>query len=134
MVLPTLIHGVDITIEQIDRSATLYDEDAREPIQHAGRKTQVVVKGQPHWRSEERLRVDAAGPTGDAQGWVTFRYADLDAQGIALEINDRIVKMGRTVTEVYVVRLEPKAQYPDQDGPSLLRVWFSDRRPAKERP
>ncbi len=133
MPVPAPIHFVAITVEQIDRAATIFDPDAREPIQHANRKTQTIIPGQPHWGSLERLRVEAGGPSSDAQGWVTFRFHDLDALGLSLQINDRFVQMGRLSTEVYIVRLEPKAPYPDQNGASLLRAWFADRAPSKER-
>lgn len=133
MVLPNLIHPVPCAIEQIDRPATLYDEDAREPVQYAARATSIVVPGQPRWTSERELEVAAGGPIEGARGYVLFRYADLVARGVTLAINDRITMQGQLIDEAYVVRLQPMGHYSDQNGASLVRAWVADRKPAKER-
>ena len=131
--LPRLIHPVDCTIEQIDTASTAYDEDAREPIQHAARKTAVVVQGQPKWRSEKDLETARGGSTDAAAGYVLFRYADLTAAGVTLRVNDRITIQGHLADEVYVTRLQPMGHYSDQNGATLVKAWFRDRKPAKER-
>lgn len=127
-IIPNLIHPIDVTIEQINRAATVYDEDAREPIQAAARSAAVVLPGQPNWNAGKRLEPTAEGPVDKAQGYMLFRQVDLAAAGIALQINDRLRAQGR---ELYIVRLQPMGHY---DGVSkLLRAWFADREPAKTR-
>jgi hypothetical protein len=131
---PNLIHKADITIEQIDRTNTIYDQDAREPIQAAKRKPSVTLKGQPRWIEQaEQLEVTPIGPTKQEQGYVMFRYVDLQAKGIVLQMNDRITKIGhRTfMPELYITRVQDVAHY--ENGAEFTKAWFSDRAPAKER-
>lgn len=133
MPLPNLIHPIDITLEQLDTAATIFDPDAREPLQAAARSTSVLLKGQPRWSSQKQLEVAGFGPADQVRGYVLFRYVDLNALSIVLKKNDRIIMQGQLVDEVYIVRIEPMAHYPDQNGASLLKAWFTDRLPAKER-
>lgn len=133
MPLPNLIHAIDCDVEQIDTAATLYDPDTREPIQAAARATVITCPGQPRWTSQKQLEAAGFGPADKVSGYVLFRYFDLDARSITLRVNDRIVMQGRHTDEVYIVRLQPSGHYRDQDGASLVKAWFSDRLPAKER-
>lgn len=133
MPLPNLIHPINCTVQHIDRAATHYDADAREPIQHAKRTTTFVLPGQPKWGSEAQLGVSRGGATEDSAGYVLFRQTDLDAAALALEVGDRVTLQGYRSAEVYVTRIQPMGHYPDQNGASLVRAWFTDRRPAKTR-
>jgi len=134
MPLPNLIHPIQVTVEQIDRSTTIYDPDAREPIGAAARKTTVTMPGQPRWASQRQLEAQAFGPTDSVRGYILFRYVDLTAYGVDLAIGDRVTAQGHlTAPEGYVVRLEPQAHYQDQNGASTVKAWLSDRLPAKER-
>lgn len=126
-IVPNLIHPVDVTIEQINRAATIYDDDAREPVQAAARKSQVVVPGQPRWGSSRRLEATAGGPVDNATGYVLFRPIDLEAAGVDLQINDRLRFQGR---ELYIVRLQPAGHYGGVS--KLTRAYFADREPAKK--
>jgi len=129
--LPRLIHPIDVTIEKIVKASTYYDEDAREPIQQAARAVPVVVKGQPKWTRQFGLDMEKGGARETAAGYVLFRKVDLDAVSVTLEDNDRITKMGHVECDVYVIRLEWTGHYPDQDGPSMVKAHFTDRRPSK---
>jgi len=133
MPLPNLIHPIRVVVQQIDTAATVYDPDTREPVQQAARKTNVVLPGQPKWVSEESLGIARAGSSPSASGYVLFRMVDLTAAGVTLRLNDRITMQGHLVDEVYIVRLQPLGHYPGQNGASLIRAWFADRLPAKER-
>lgn len=133
MVLPNLLHPTQITIEQISRSTTIYDLDAREPVQHAARKTTVVVPGQVNWGTQNTLRLDDAGATGTDRGYVLFRKVDLDGASVTLEVGDRMTMQGHFIEEVYITGFEPLGHYPDQDGWSLLKAFFTDRLPSKQR-
>lgn len=132
MAIPKLIHPCNISIGRIDRSVTLYDEDAREPLQQAARLVSVTVPGQVSWADTLRMETGKGGVIYNAQGYVLFRKADLDSAGFAVQINDRISKMGHVETDVYVERLEWVGHYPDQNGPTLLKAYFSDRLPSKQ--
>ena len=130
MPLPNLIHPVDIVIEQIDKTETMYDEYAREPIQIVDREAQLTLPGQVKWESQFGLEHEKSGARETSRGYVLFRKTDLDAQTITLQLNDRIVKMGHVETDVYINRLEWMGHYQDQDGPSLQKAYFVDRRPS----
>ena len=132
MPLPRLLHPVDIHVEKIDRAATAYDHDAREPIVQAARKTIVVVPGQVNWGTQKGLEPSKAGPREGASGYVLFRHTDLTVAGLTLEDNDRFAKLGNVDTDLYVDRLEHTAHYGDQGGPTLVKAYFSDRAPAKQ--
>lgn len=132
MAIPKLIHPCNISIGRIDRSVTLYDEDAREPLQQAARLVSVTVPGQVSWADTLRMETGKGGVIYNAQGYVLFRKADLDLAGFVVQINDRISKMGHVETDVYVERLEWVGHYPDQNGPTLLKAYFSDRLPSKQ--
>ena len=133
MVLPRLIHPILCTVERIDKATTIYDPDAREPIQAAARHTEVQMYGQPRWISELELSTAQAGAENEARGYVLFRQVDLDAEGFDLAINDRITMQGHLADEVYITRIQPMGHYPDQSGASLIKAWFTDRKPSKER-
>ena len=132
MALPNLIHPIDVKIQQLSTAETIYDEETREPIQKAARKATTTVKGQIQWGKSEDAQVAAGGVQMEADGYVLFRYADLKAKNITLELNDRFIKMGHVDTDVYIVGLQPVGHYPDQNGPSLLKAYFQDRQPSKQ--
>lgn len=133
MPVPNLLHPVDCTISRIDRAGTLYDTEAREPVQAAKRAVSVVVPGQAKWFSENELNVQAAGPDKVSRGYVLFRKVDLDARGFMIAVDDRITGQGFLIDEVYIIRIEPIAHYPDQGGATMFKAHFSDRNPAKTR-
>lgn len=133
MVLPNLIHPVPIQLSQLDTSDTLYDDEAREPIQQATHSSVVTLPGQVKYGSSREASFHLGGLRENERGYVLFRQVDLDAQSVTLKINDRIVKIGQIDQNADIVRLEPTGHYPDQNGAALLKVYFSDRAPSKQR-
>lgn len=133
MALPNLLHITQILVHQIDRAGTIMDAQAREPVQSAARLPPVQVPGQVRWLTGDELRVNAAGPTIDANGYVLFRYIDLTIAGITLQENDRIEAQGHLTEEVYITRLMPCGHYADQNGATMVKAFFKDRKPAKQR-
>lgn len=131
MVQPNLLHPVPIEIEQLDKSATVYDSKAREPIQQAKRKTIVTIYGQVNWVRTESIQAEKGGIRETAQGYILFRKVDLDAQSIVLDYGDRIRKIGHLEIELYISDQEWQGHYPDQNGGTLLRAYFQDRKPGK---
>lgn len=128
--MPNLIHPINITIEQWSEGETIYDDDFREPVQQAARVETKVVKGQPNWDLQEASSTKG-GVEQDASGYVLFRYIDLNAQGITLKRQDRFIKMGHLDTDVYIIALKPIGHYPDQNGASLVKAYFTDRAPSR---
>lgn len=132
MPIPRLIHPVPVTIEQISKAQTLYDEDAREPIQFAARPVSKTLDGQVKWQSQFSEKSTRAGTVESASGYVLFRQVDLAAKSLVLQLEDRISRIGTRDTDVYITSLRPVAHYPDQGGHTLLKVFFNDRQPSKQ--
>lgn len=129
---PRLLHPVSVEIEQIDRGATNYDEDAREPIQQAARKAVVTLPGQASYGSSSSLGHGSGGPQEGEGGYVLFRARDLEANSVTLQPDDRIIKVGNVDHDVYITRLQPAGHYPPY-GHTLVKAFFSDRQPVKHR-
>lgn len=132
MPIPNLIHPVPIKIRQISKLTTHYDEDAREPIQHAARSVTKTVNGQVKWASQFKLGHTRAGATEKAAGYVLFRNVDLVAKSIVLQDNDQIIQIGTRDTDVYINELEPTGHYPDTGGHTMIKAFFQDRAPSKQ--
>ncbi len=131
MPLPLLIHPVDIVIETLSTQTTVYDDDFREAIQQAERGVAVTVPGQVKWADEEGMTVTRGGIQQSANGYVLFRYVDLQGLSIELRENDRIISMGHVQTNVYIVGTTPMGHYGDQNGPALIKAHFADRAPSR---
>ena len=129
---PRLLHPVPVLLEQIDTSTTLYDEDAREPIQQAAHKTVVELSGQVKYGSSKEQSYELGGIRENERGYVLFRTVDLEAKSVTLQLNDRITKIGNVTHDSYIVRLEPAMHYPAH-GNTGLKAYFSDRAPSKQR-
>ena len=132
MPLPRLLHPVNITVQQIDRDATIYDEETREPVQKVSRNTDTVIPGQALWVRQKDMIASPGGVREEAEGYVLFRYADLKRMGITLALNDRIIKVGHLAVDVYVIKLMPMAHYADQNGPALVRAYFASRESSRQ--
>lgn len=132
MPIPRLIHPVNVRIAQISKAATVYDNDAREPVQQARRAAIKAVQGQVLWGTAKGLEVVRGGAGESADGYVLFRLVDLRAKSITLQQNDRIVQMGTVETDVYIIKLRYEGHYPDQSGPTLVKAFFADRQPSKQ--
>lgn len=132
MPIPNLIHPVMITIQQLDKATTIYDDDYREPIQQSRRKALVTCPGQVSWGTDGRLVMTASGVETTSTGYVAFRYVDLNARNITLQHDDRFTKLGSVETNLYIVSFQPMAHYPDTNGPTVLKALFSDRSPMKQ--
>ena len=132
MPVPRLIHPVNITVQREDKAATIVDEDFREPVQKAARKTEFIAKGQVHWGADEKLDPNFGGSREDSDGWVLFRYADLRAIGEEVKRGDRFTKLGLIDTDVYVVEVKPMGHWQDQSGATIMRAYFKDRQPGRQ--
>ena len=132
MSTPNLIHPVPIIIQQIDKDTTLYDEDYREPIQQSRRKARVTVPGQVAWGADTRLVTNRAGVESSSTGYIIFRYIDLDAQSIVLQLDDRIISLGGVEADLYVISFRPMGHHVDRQKPTLLKALFADRHPMRQ--
>lgn len=132
MPTPNLLHPVQVIVQPIDRAATLQDDDFREPIQNAARGADVAINGQVKWEEDEGERPAKTGPGAASRGYVLFRYRDLDRLGLVLKQGDRIARIGRLETDVYIVRLVPMGHWHDVGKATLLKAYFADRHPSRQ--
>lgn len=130
--LPNLIHPVDVHIEQLDKASTVYDDDFREPVQQAAHAVVKYLKGQVSWGESKQLGTTAAGVEENAAGYVLFRYIDLEKAGVTLKLNDKIVKLGKIATDLYITKIAPCGHYQDQGGATLVKAYFMDRQPSRQ--
>lgn len=133
MVVPNLIHPISVKIQQLDLSNTFQDDDYREPVQQAIYEDTKTVQGQLNWNMEKELKVDIGGVSTNASGYVLFRYFDLSLQSITLKMNDRFIQFGFVETDSYIIKLTPQGHYTDSSGPTLLKAFFVDRKPSRQR-
>ena len=127
MPVPNLLHPVKITLQRRNVTDTLYDEDMREPIGQTSYYAEETLMGQVSWENKDNVYVDEKGTQLKAIGYVLFRYVDLESKGITLKYQDRIKKIGRHEEELYIINTKPMGHYPDQDGATLIRAYFTDR-------
>jgi hypothetical protein len=130
LVRPNLIHPVDVEIQQVDKPNTSYRSDAREPVRKLKRKATITLSAQVKWRRSVDPRNTLEGVAEDSDGYLLFRYHDLADAGVTLKRGDKIIKIARLAYELFITQLIPAGHYPDQNGPSLLKAFFSDRNPA----
>jgi hypothetical protein len=127
MPVPNLLHPVKITLQRRNVIDTLFDEDMREPIGQTSYYAEETLAGQVSWENKDNVYVDEKGTQLKAIGYVLFRYVDLESKGITLKYQDRIKKIGRHEEELYIINTKPIGHYPDQDGATLIRAYFTDR-------
>lgn len=130
--IPNLIHPIPIRIEPSEPETTgLLDPDAREPV--------LGVRGGASWTIDAQIAYDLRNPPSfeiggvriTATGFVVVRTADLAARSKTISCGDRIASIGGTTTDLYVLGTTPRAHYTDQGGATLLRCYFSDRKPVR---
>lgn len=129
---PRLLFASRVVIEQLDRSATVYDEFTREPVGNPDRTTTYTVRAQRWNVHRQQPGWDVMGPEEQRRGWLTFNTRDIAAAGYTPKIGDRVVRFGRKTVELYLNQIEPIGHY--EDGEELTRAYFSDRRPAASGP
>ena len=139
MPTPRLIHPVPIFIRQIERSLTPQDDDAREPVGQVYRN-QKPIKLMGQVRYLDATDAPAATPGGvieHSSGYVLFRTLDLRARRIELQRGDRIVQIGEGAladeVDLYITQKPIRGHYPQHQGGTLQKFFFSDRKPSRQR-
>jgi hypothetical protein len=132
MPIPNLLHQVPISIQTQNTANTQYDDDYREPIQQTTKNTSKIVDGQVKWANSEEIKITIGGIQKKADGYVLFRYIDLDNKSVTLNINDRFISIDGEDTDVYVIKLRPCGHYPGL-GKTMVKAFFEDRQPQKQR-
>lgn len=131
MPTPRLIRPFTAIIEAIDKSSTVYDRRSRQPIGDVARvrysipaQHDSVHRMMPDW--------DQSGPSEQLRGRLIVRYVDIEAAGYTPRRGDKVVQMGTKSVEYYIVNIEQRGHW--QNGPTFLRLYYSDRRPGANEP
>lgn len=153
MPVPRLHHPVPIILEIIDRTDTVYDPYAREPVgqvmregESTGSGDRVTIKAQVSYyysgsKQDYPVPMDY-GIEEKTMGYFACRYKDLISLGLVTETNgvftvenlkrgDRIVQIGKQSVNYYVTGFKPFAHYPRQKQ-TMLQVNFEDRHPGDQ--
>jgi hypothetical protein len=138
MVQPRLLHPLPTDIQSVNTSATIQDDGYAEPVQTVRYETAFTVPGQWRWLSDRELRMQDNGAAEYSTGYVLLLTRDLRAQSKQVKRGDRIAGYGSGVArvdlDVYVTKLRYEGHYPSQLGPAMLKVFFSDRQPERQKP
>jgi hypothetical protein len=125
-------------VQSVNRDMTIQDAGYSEPVQLVQYDDVYTVPGQWKWLSDKELRAQDIGAVEYSTGYVLFRMSDLRALGKRIKTGDRIVAYGsgvaRTELDVYVTKLRYEGHYPDQHGPGLVKAFFNDRAPERQKP
>lgn len=150
MSIPTLIHHVPVTIQRASDAITTFDPRAREPVrqlwkagQGPGTGTALELEAQVNWNNGEvaNPKLRPGGVEEESEGYLVFRVVDLLDRGVAtdngdgtvefgLARGDKIVRIGRRRTNLWIVFFRDFAGYTDQEGCTLLEVNFASRAPS----
>ncbi|MCK5019295.1 MAG: hypothetical protein KAS32_19705 [Candidatus Peribacteraceae bacterium] len=118
----------------INKVNTLMDDDAKEPVGKPAR-TSKSLSGQIYFQ-DQTWESGREGILDKTLGYVVFRVYDLGLANVTIRVGDHITAMGVNAGQVslplYVYRFRYRAHHPDQGGYTLLKAWFTDRKPAKQ--
>ena len=135
--IPNLIHPIKVTIERMNTSEMVMDDDAREPI-HGARSASsdaVIIDAQIKIESEAAPDYEPGGPRQVESGYILCRTKDMDQKlgsGVIFKRGDRITKMGRrTGLDLYITRHQPMGHWPDQQGTTIIRFYYEGRDPVQ---
>ena len=133
MPAPNLIRPLTVTIERGVKADTAYDRDAREPMRSLVRAT-VALPAQVVFDDRASPDIGGQGASEQFDGHLTFRLRDLAAKGYTPARGDHVVQLGNRATSLYVQATQDAGHWGDQSGHTLVKAWFSDRRPSASAP
>ena len=126
MVQPRLIHPVNVVIQQIDRTATNWDPDFKEPIdeEDVAYQDPVTLKGQVNYMSFEQMVSAPASWVKDSIGRIVFRKKDLTAAGITLDLMDKIISIDGEDVTLFILEARPQGHYQHS---TLIFAFFGEK-------
>lgn len=128
---PHLLHPVPVELRKLNRTATKWDDKAREPVGHTIRDAAVTLQAQVQYNRIEEPIPDFLGVRHDSKGYLLFLWRDLEAAGVAVERGDKIAKIGNRTVDYYVSHFEDAGHY-QEFGATLLKAYFVDRDPGEQ--
>lgn len=133
---PRLIHPVPIKIAAVDKAATVYDRDMREQISSVRYGPTKSVPAQVEYakgltgNAGSKMQVPTPGGSDlQSEGYLLFLRRQLEAAGIDPSPGDLISEIDGVAAKLYVTMVRRRGHFP-QFGWTLLRVYFTDRKPT----
>jgi len=130
---PTLVHPIRITIQAVDKASSAFDPDTRQPLRSVARTT-VRIPAQVRVRALSEPEYHPAGVDEDIEGWLTVRVVDCERRSYTPRVGDRVTAIGHRSVEYFIRFIQDEGHYPDQNGASLVRLYYEDRRPSAAAP
>lgn len=150
MTVPNLIHPVPVEIQRAVAGITVMDPISREPVRQLWKSGQgpgtgmvLSMDAQVNWLDGKVAspKLTRGGVEEKSEGYLLLRVFDLLAEGVVTENadgtyslgivrGDRIVRIGRRRTKLYVLYFRDVGNYQDELGSTLLEVHFTDRSPS----
>jgi hypothetical protein len=116
---PKLIHPVEVTIYRIDRVATQFDPDFREPIGDVKyESTPVTVKAQVKYDRFQALNMVPGGDSPQTSGYLLIEN---EPPG-GLNKGDKIASIAGVPVELYITEKRPAVHYRGQAR--MLKILF----------
>lgn len=136
MVLPRLIHPVPTFIQSVLVDQTIQDDGYNEPVQSVRYSETYEIPGQWNWYTDREINAVQYGSEERSIGYFMVRRFDLNLIGKMIQRGDRVIGYGvgtnKIDLDVYVTKLRYEGHYPDQGGPSLMKIFINDRQPARQ--
>jgi hypothetical protein len=133
---PNLIEPVPLTIQQLDRGSTTYDEDAREQVSHLAYGAAITgLQAQVNWGVSDGTRREGGGQGGSvdrSRGYLVFRKWDLGrtTPPTILAKGDKLTLLDEETRVVYLYEQDKAGHHADS---ARLQVWrFEDRAPSRQ--
>jgi len=138
MPIPTLIHPIPVYLRKSDKVNTaVMDPILHEPVGQVRRETSIKLRAQVQWGLDRTQQSSDMTVEASSDGYLLFLTSDLAVAHVTLNIGDRIIKIGEGVValdvDLYIVSFRWMGHYPDQRGPTLVRSYFADRSPSRQR-
>ena len=121
MAQPRLVRPVWIYIAPRDTAATMYDEYAREPI---GNKTEysAAFRIRAQIRFQDSDTPDYKNDEDNSRLSIMLRYKDIEKLSYTPSRGDKVTKIGRQITNVFMDAFEPCGHYADKGGSTLMLI------------
>lgn len=133
--VPELIEPIPVLFQQINKAATTYSTGVagRREIQNfVARDVTKTIEAQVAFPdTDQRPMYSQLGVDEQARGYLVVRYSDMQSLGITLKRGDKIIKLGNTTVEYFLLHGngDPAAHFSSIGGFTLVRLYFSDREP-----
>lgn len=129
-IAPSLVHAVDVVLQRLDKTTTIYDPIYREPISESGPtyKAAETVLAQIKWRSREDIVPTPGGNDDVTDGYILM--LDEDVQALVdgpFKVSDKILSIdGRDYSNDPLFIVEPMRAGHYREG-RLWKFWFAKR-------